>query len=136
MRAILAAAVLVLAAVTGAPAHAQGYADGVTVRRNADGSIETYDSENLPAAPAPPRKAARPGTRTIDGVRVRRNADGSIETFDAGSPGPAKPAGKRRPAASKPRSRPPARAGAQARSAGGVTVRRNADGSIETFDSD
>lgn len=68
------------------PACSQNYGD-VTVKKNSDGSIETYDSSDS-SAPAP-RRGSRSGTKRStqkynDGVVVRKNADGSIETFDSG----------------------------------------------------
>ncbi len=81
---------------------------GVVVRKNADGSIDTFDvadpaapgnsSSSSSSAPAATTGAAagkpiygvhgagKPYTRKHgDGVVVRRNADGSIETFDTTS---------------------------------------------------
>lgn len=74
---------------------------GVVVRKNADGSIDTFDSSD-PGAPGSGGSAGsstgsgkliygvhgqgKPYTRKHnDGVVVRRNADGSIETFDTTS---------------------------------------------------
>lgn len=72
-----------------APSFAQSYGD-VTVRKNPDGSIETFDTSSS-SAPAPRRGSSsghRRGTQKYsDGVVVRKNADGSIETFDSGSVG-------------------------------------------------
>ena len=101
---------------------------GVVVRKNADGSVDTFD-ETDPAVnggnAAPQSQgggevrygvhgAGKPYTKKQgDGVVVRRNADGSIETYDtsetteyfplAGS-GTTKPAPKRRAVKRKKRS--------------------------------
>lgn len=74
--------------------------DGVTVQKNADGSVDAYDAgdtEELSddggsaggAAQNDGRVHYRPGTspyqkKFSDGTTVRRNADGSIETWDEG----------------------------------------------------
>ncbi|MCC7529170.1 MAG: hypothetical protein IT342_11635, partial [Candidatus Melainabacteria bacterium] len=60
------------------------------MKKNPDGSIETYDSSH--SAPVPPRRQSRSTKRSTqkcnDGVVVRKNADGSIETFDSGGGNP------------------------------------------------
>jgi hypothetical protein len=73
--------------------------DGVTVQKNADGSVEAYDAGGADelgedggasgAAPNDGRIHYRPGTspyqkKFSDGTTVRRNSDGSIETWDEG----------------------------------------------------
>jgi len=135
--------------------------DGVVVHRNADGSIETFDYDDPRGASVSQftgRQMSVPSSnpyvrRHTGGVVVRRNADGSIETFDADDPrvgGAGAAATTYRPrhaAANKApgsRRRTPAARRAQAlrppvttrRSPGEVVVRRNADGSIESFDYD
>lgn len=107
------------------PAYSQNYGD-VTVKKNSDGSIETYDSSDS-AAPAP-RRSSRSGYKRStqkynDGVVVRKNADGSIETFDTGAV-----------ASSSHRSSAKNSSRSLSKYSDGVTVRKNPDGSIETFD--
>lgn len=84
---VFAALLLLDGAFWVVPSFAQSYGD-VTVRKNPDGSIETFDSSSS-SAPAPRRGSSsghRRGTQKYsDGVVVRKNADGSIETFDSGS---------------------------------------------------
>lgn len=84
---VLAALLLLDGAFLSSPSLAQSYGD-VTVRKNPDGSIETFDTSSS-SAPAPRRGSSsghRRGTQKYsDGVVVRKNADGSIETFDSGS---------------------------------------------------
>jgi hypothetical protein len=73
--------------------------DGVTIQKNADGSVDAYDAgetEELEdngggggAVPNDGRIHYRPGTtpytkKLSDGTTVRRNSDGSIETWDEG----------------------------------------------------
>jgi len=110
------------------PAFAQNFGD-VTVKKNPDGSIETYDSSE--AASAAPRRQSHSSYKKSthkyhDGVVVRKNADGSIETFDSGDGNPS------------PR-RSSAVGSSSHRSVNkyrdGVVVKKNADGSIETSDS-
>lgn len=107
------------------PAYSQNYGD-VTVKKNSDGSIETYDRSDS-AAPAPKRGSRSGYKRSTqkynDGVVVRKNADGSIETFDSGA---VSPSSHRSPAKYSSRS--------VSKYSDGVTVRKNPDGSIETFD--
>ncbi|PZM79261.1 MAG: hypothetical protein DKT66_22545 [Candidatus Melainabacteria bacterium] len=83
---VLAAVLLLNGAFLMIPCFAQSYGD-VTVRKNPDGSIETFDTSSS-SAPTP-RRASRSGYKRgaqkySDGVVVRKNADGSIETFDSG----------------------------------------------------
>lgn len=85
----LTAGLLLNGALLVIPACGQSYGD-VTVRKNPDGSIETFDSSQ--SAPAPRRSSGsgyKRGTQKYsDGVVVRKNADGSIETFDTGGVAP------------------------------------------------
>ncbi len=81
------------------PAFSQQFGD-VTVKKNPDGSIETYDSSD--SASVAPRRQSRTSNKKStqkynDGVVVRKNADGSIETFDSGggSPSPRHSSGGR-----------------------------------------
>ncbi|HEY9734388.1 MAG TPA: hypothetical protein V6C89_20925 [Drouetiella sp.] len=67
----------------------QRYDDGVTVRKNADGTVETFDSSSAPEAIAqqPNQIVRRPVisraySKVIGGVHVRRNSDGTIETYE------------------------------------------------------
>ncbi len=67
----------------------QHYADGVTVRKNADGTVETFDSTSAPEAIAeqPNQVIRRPivshaYSKVIGGVHVRRNSDGTVETYE------------------------------------------------------
>jgi len=110
----------------------------------------------VPVAVTAKDSSLKPGTRRYaDGTVVRRNPDGSIETSDdspivqswGGSPGKTSGAGSTRKKTAR-QARPRAKAARTAarrpankavRTGGGggdVYVRRNADGSIETFDSD
>lgn len=88
---LVAVSVLLHCAFVAAPVFSQNYGD-VTVRKNPDGSIETYDSSGS-SAPAPRRSSGssykRSSQKYNDGVVVRKNADGSIETFDSGDAAPA-----------------------------------------------
>ncbi len=73
----------------------QKYSDGVTVKRNADGTVETFDSGSAPEAlggqVAGQTQTMRPPivskaySRVIGGVHVRRNSDGTVETYEAPS---------------------------------------------------
>ncbi len=128
------------------PAYGQSYGD-VTVRKNPDGSIETFDS--FASSPATSRRSSRSGYKRSsqkygDGVVVRKNADGSIETFDSGDVSPRRSPGKQ----SFSRSVSKSSDGGTVRkktegSAGvhkfvhkyskGVTVKKNPDGTIEVI---
>lgn len=108
-------------------ALAQHYPDGVTVRKNPDGSIETFDSSEMPSRSTSKRshtQSRKTSQRYNDGVVVRKNADGSIETFDAGDSVP-----------SRGRQRSSGVHKAVHKYSDGVTVKRNPDGTIETSDS-
>ncbi len=68
----------------------QRYSDGVTVRKNADGTVETFDSGSAPESINQDMGQAvrrpivsRAYTRVIGGVHVRRNSDGTVETYEA-----------------------------------------------------
>lgn len=73
----------------------QRYSDGVTVKRNADGTVETFDSgsapESLGGQDAGQTETMRPPivskaySRVIGGVHVKRNSDGTVETYEAPS---------------------------------------------------
>jgi hypothetical protein len=78
--------VLAKSAQTGSEQH---YTDGVTVRKNADGTVETFDSSAAPEAIAQqPNQVMRPPivsraySKVIGGVHVRRNSDGTVETYE------------------------------------------------------
>ncbi len=116
------------------------YGDGVTVRKNPDGSVEVSDgggdgSDYASAPPAPVQHAHssrhtsyRPKTGTTrysDGLAVRRNSDGTVDV------GPS-PSRSNRIACSQSRHTRPGRTAC--RYADGVTVRHNSDGSVEVFD--
>jgi hypothetical protein len=67
----------------------QHYADGVTVRKNADGTVETFDSGSAAESIAqqPDQIVRRPMvshaySKVIGGVHVRRNSDGTVETYE------------------------------------------------------
>lgn len=106
--------------------------NGVVIKKNADGSIETYDSSDGPVTTIPSGTSGAsssgshsgPSTRNIDGVKVKKNSDGSIETSDTVDSYESNAA----PASSRSSK-------SYTKSMGGVTVKKNADGSIETFDS-
>lgn len=117
--------------------------NGVIIKKNADGSIETYDTSDGPVySTSGTGSSARGGstkkhsssTRNIGGVHVKKNADGSIETsdtvdsvdtIDTGSGASAPGCAPANSGSAKP----------YTKNMGGVTVRKNSDGSIETFDS-
>jgi len=117
------------------------YADGVTVQKNSDGTIEVSDTggdgaDFAPSSPAPVRKNAarrsssrvRSGiTRYSDGVLVRRNSDGSVEVTDTHSAGSHAFNSKTKHRRSGKRMRTVSRYN-------GVNIRRNSDGSIEVWD--
>lgn len=70
----------------------QRYSDGVTVRKNADGTVETFDSGSAPESLAQdagqtyrPPIVSRAYSRVIGGVHVKRNSDGTVETYEAPS---------------------------------------------------
>lgn len=70
----------------------QRYADGVTVRKNANGTVETFDSGSAPESldletgqTMRPPVVSRAYSRVIGGVHVRRNSDGTVETYEAPS---------------------------------------------------
>lgn len=122
----VSAAVGILISVTAVllPCEAQNYGD-VTVRKNPDGSIETFDSSESMPAPSRRRSGYKKSThRYNDGVVVRKNADGSIETFDSSDSVPLRSRG-----GSAKHSK------SVHKYSDGVTVKRNPDGTIETFDS-
>ncbi len=115
--------------------------NGVVIKKNADGSIETYDTSDGPVySTSGTGSSSRgsstkhtPSTRNIGGVHVKKNADGSIETsdtvdsvdtVDTGSGGSAPGCAPANSGSAKP----------YTKNMGGVTVRKNSDGSIETFD--
>ncbi len=82
--AIAGAGLLLNGALLAPFALAQEFGD-VTVKKNPDGSIETYDSSDGPAPRGHSRSPYKRATQKYkDGVVVRKNADGSIETFDSG----------------------------------------------------
>lgn len=63
--------------------------NGVIIKKNADGSIETFDTSDgpvttIPAGASGSSSGSHSGssTRNIGGVKVRKNSDGSIETSD------------------------------------------------------
>ncbi len=103
----------------------QSYGD-VTVKKNPDGSIETYDN-SASSDPAPRRQSRSTYKRSTqkynDGVVVRKNADGSIETFDTSDV-----------AAPRTQGRSSGVHKAVHKYSDGVTVKRNHDGTIESFD--
>ncbi|HEY9785197.1 MAG TPA: hypothetical protein V6D17_07330 [Candidatus Obscuribacterales bacterium] len=112
---------------------------GVVVKKNADGSIETYDSEDVPSIGSSHRSARSKGggasVRHYSDLVVKRNPDGTVETYEVVAP-----AGSARRTAAKAKPKP-RRASASprrtlTRSSGGVYVRRNPDGTVETFDAD
>lgn len=130
-------------AVLAAPGGSSTDSDGVTIRRNPDGTVDVYESSSgstgataagstanstarsnaVPKA----RKSASPragSTRYSDGVMVRKNPDGSIETYDV-SDAPVRTSGARGKTAAP-------RAGLTRYS--DVTVKRNPDGTVETYD--
>jgi hypothetical protein len=68
------------------------YSDGVVVRKNADGTVETFDAGSAPQSlnSDSDQVARRPVvshaySRVIGGVHVRRNSDGTVETYEAPS---------------------------------------------------
>jgi hypothetical protein len=68
------------------------YSDGVVVRKNADGTIETFDAGSAPQSlnSDSGQVTRRPVvshaySRVIGGVHVRRNSDGTVETYEAPS---------------------------------------------------
>ncbi len=68
--------------------------DGVTVRKNADGTVETFDAGSAPEplTQSYNQTARRPivsraYSRVIGGVHVKRNSDGTVETYE----GPSRP---------------------------------------------
>lgn len=146
-RAILSLAVLASFTVciqsTEAKPKSGTYRDnGVIIKKNADGSIETYDSSEDPATPLSSggssggpathgggrRTSKRSGTslRNIGGVHVRKNSDGSIETSDTVDSVESTGVGSASSSSSSNKT--------YNKNMGGVTVRKNSDGSIETFD--
>jgi hypothetical protein len=74
--------------------HARS-SDGVTVRKNADGTVESFDAGSAPepltqyadqtAAHARRPIVSRAYSRVIGGVHVKRNSDGTVETYEAPS---------------------------------------------------
>lgn len=115
--------------------------NGVVIKKNADGSIETFDSSDGPVTTIPAGTSGASGggshsgssTRNIGGVKVKKNADGSIETSDTvdSYESSASPDG----GSSGSTSTSSRSSKSYTKSVGGVTVKKNADGSIETFDS-
>lgn len=104
-------------------AVAQEFGD-VTVKKNPDGSIETYDSSDGSAAAPRGRSRSsykRSTQKYKDGVVVRKNADGSIETFDSGFT-----SSPRRTSASHASSH------SVSKYSDGAAVKKSAHGSIET----
>ncbi|MBS1956678.1 MAG: hypothetical protein JST89_20995 [Cyanobacteria bacterium SZAS-4] len=76
----------------------QRYSDGVTVRKNADGTVETFDSGSSPESfggdvgqvqeagqTYRPPIVSKAYSRVIGGVHVKRNSDGTVETYEAPS---------------------------------------------------
>jgi hypothetical protein len=66
--------------------------DGVTVRKNADGTVEAFDTGSAPEpltqnADQTVRRpiVSRAYSRVIGGVHVKRNSDGTVETYEAPS---------------------------------------------------
>ena len=71
---------------------AQRSSDGVTVRKNADGTVEAFDSGSAPESLTQdagqgyrPPIVSRAYSRVIGGVHVKRNSDGTVETYEAPS---------------------------------------------------
>ncbi|MGD9683825.1 MAG: hypothetical protein AB7W16_21880 [Candidatus Obscuribacterales bacterium] len=141
------------------PAQTETESDGVVIKRNPDGSIETYDAPGGGGAPAGSSRRSAPAKSYVkkhgDGVVVKRNPDGSIETYDTsdsyytrGASGTSKTSrkpGARKRAAGKAShtgtktgkktgTKARAKAGAKRHRSGDVVIKRNADGSIETWD--
>jgi hypothetical protein len=86
-----------LLSVCGMPASAnpsqsaseQRYSDGVTVRKNPDGTVETFDSSSSPEPLGQQSNqvyrrpiVSRSYSKVIGGVHVRRNSDGTVETYE------------------------------------------------------
>ena len=76
----------------------QKYSDGVTVKRNADGTVETFDSGSAPESfggqdsgqiqegqTYRPPIVSKAYSRVIGGVHVKRSSDGTVETYEAPS---------------------------------------------------
>jgi len=71
----------------------QRYADGVTVKKNADGTIETFDAGSAPESISQggggqrmrPPIVSHAYSKVIGGVHVKRNSDGTVETYEAPS---------------------------------------------------
>jgi len=155
---LVAVSVLLNCAFVAAPVFSQNYGD-VTVRKNPDGSIETYDSSGS-SVPSPRRSSRsayrRSSQKYNDGVVVRKNADGSIETFDSGDAAPARRSSGKNSSGSavkyrttsnestgsksktaKPATPPKSNAGSSGvhkfvhKYDKGVTVKKNPDGTIE-----
>lgn len=105
------------------------YSDGVVVRKNPDGSIETVDANASPPVAAK-RRGRQAGSasprRSYPEVVVRRHPDGTIETFDAQAVPVARSV---RSAAHKGKAAP-----SSTTRMSDVVVKRHADGTIETFD--
>ncbi|MCW5824642.1 MAG: hypothetical protein KIT34_17725 [Cyanobacteria bacterium TGS_CYA1] len=85
-------ALLVLLAVLSPAAYGEQDGD-VTIKRNPDGTIETYDSQDGPASSGEgqsrgPRPVHSYTKKTSDGIHFKRNPDGSIETWEDDEPMP------------------------------------------------
>jgi len=64
----------------------------VTIKRNPDGTIETYDTQDAPISSGEGRSQPKPvhsyTKKTSDGIHFKRNPDGSIETWEDDEPMP------------------------------------------------
>ncbi len=76
----------------------QKYSDGVTVRKNADGTVDTFDAGSSPESIGSqdgqtqeagqgyrPPIISKAYSKVIGGVHVKRNSDGTVETYEAPS---------------------------------------------------
>lgn len=85
-------ALLALLAVLSPAAYGEQDGD-VTIKRNPDGTIETYDSQDAPTSSGGGQsQSIRPvhsyTKKTSDGIHFKRNPDGSIETWEDDEPMP------------------------------------------------
>lgn len=121
---------------SGAAGNTHVYSDGVVVKRNADGTIETYEARPTLARsayrslvkpkPVPPYSSLRrkrtsitPRTKYSDGVTIKRIPDGTVETFESGSLSTIHPSDYTTVPSN----------------CDDVTVKRNPDGSYESYES-
>lgn len=102
--------------VTPIAKYSAKHSDGVTVKRNPDGTIETFEGSSLSNAQSSPQTTI---LSDFDDITVKRNRDGTYESHETSQRSLLQ--GKRS-------------GNSVYRTPDGITVKRNADGTVETYE--